>query len=365
VFLVALMAVNLSLSSSEPAAAAERPILRSGVSYGDTLVWMSDARLGAALDDAVATGAKWVRADLSWQNIQYDGPTVYRWSLFDRVLDAASRRGLKVLPVLAYTPPWARKRYCGVPTCAPADPQQFARFAREAVKRYNARGIDVWEIWNEPNINFWMPSPDPAGYTKLLAAASAAIRSINPRAQVILGGLAATDSENGRISQSSFLTAVLRLGAGKMVDGVGYHPYTYPYLPSARTEFLTAWEKMTRGPENLRAIMTRFGVGALPIWLTEVGAPTGGSGTASNGDVGSITYRTTHVTEGRQAEIAADAVRTAAGDPLVGAMFWYSDRDLGNSGTTNENFFGLRRADGSAKPAFQAFRQANESLVQP
>jgi hypothetical protein len=337
--------------------------LKVGISYGDRLVWMSDADLSAALDDAVSLGVGEIRADLSWDDVQHNGRDVRNWKLFDRVVDAAKKRNLTVLPVLAYTPPWARRANCDSPSCAPADPGEFALFAGEAASRYAAKGIHIWEIWNEPNLgSFWMPAPDPAAYNALLQATAKAIRKVDSSAKLVLGGLAAASSSNNGMSQSDFLARVSALGGNRVVDAVGYHPYTYPYLSSARTAFRTPWERMDRGPDSLRSVLSTYGTPDLPIWVTEVGAPTGGPGAASDGTSASIKPSTTHVTEAWQAQIASDTVRTASADPYVAALIWYADRDLSSDRSSNTNFYGLRRADGSTKPAFATFRAAVTGL---
>lgn len=340
-------------------ATAARPALDIGIAYGDTLPFMSDKDLAAALDDAVEVGAKWVRADLSWEDIQPDSPSLYQWDRFDRVVKAARVRGLTVLAVLAYTPPFARSSVCATsPSCAPVDPAAFAAFATKAAARYTPKGVTSWEIWNEPNIDFWEPSPDPVAYTKLLRLTSKAIRQVAPRATLLMGGLAAvaTDPKKHYISQSSFLTAVSKLGGNKLVDAISYHPYTYPYLPSAKTTFGTAFEKISSTTTNLVAILAKYGTPDLPVWITETGAPTNGPGLASDGV--NIPVGTTHVTEGFQASIAADTVSAAAANPHVGAVFWYADRDSGTNRAQRSRFFGLRRLDGTPKPAFAALRLA-------
>ena len=96
----------------------------------------------------------------------------------------------------------------------------------------------------------------------------------------------------------------------------------------------------------------------MPIWITEYGAPTGGPGTASDGSHESIGPTTTHVTEARQAEIASDSVSAAGADPGISALMWYGWRDLGVSQETEENHYGLRRTDGTPKPALAALRAA-------
>ncbi|WP_203815501.1 cellulase family glycosylhydrolase [Paractinoplanes ferrugineus] len=356
------MVLNFVIDNSRATGPATRS-LKLGVSYGDRLVWMSDAELAAALDDAVTLGTGWIRADLSWNNIQHEGPSVRKWKLFDRVVAAARERHLKILPVLAYTPPWARPANCDSPSCGPARPAEFAAFAREAATRYAAKGIHTWEIWNEPNLaTFWLPKPAPAEYNALLQATAKAIRKVDSAAKLVLGGLASLSTRDHNIAQSEFLDQVSALGGNRVVDAIGYHPYTYPYLCSARTTFRTPWEWMDHGPGSLRGVLRAHGTAEMPIWVTEIGAPTGGPGGVSDGTLASIKSGTTHVTEHRQAQIAADAVRTAAADPNVAALVWYADRDPSTDRSSNENFYGLRRADGSAKPAFAAFRAAISGL---
>jgi hypothetical protein len=64
----------------------------------------------------------------------------------------------------------------------------------------------------------------------------------------------------------------------------------------------------------------------------------------------------------QQAIIASDAVATAASDPVIRALFWYTDRDPATPLDSNEAYFGIRRADGSKKAAFDALRDAVKRL---
>ena len=357
-----LLAVNAAAVNSMATSPSVHS-LKVGLSYGDRLVWMSDARLAASLNDAASLGVGWIRAHLPCNYIHNDARDVHDWKFFDRVVDAAAERDLAVLPVLAYTPPWARAAHCDSQSCSPADPREFAAFAEEAAARYAVRGIHTWEIWNEPNLGFfWAPKPSPAAYNALLQATAKAIRKVDSSAKLVLGGLASVATTGNTVSQSDFLAQVSALGGNRVVDAVGYHPYTYPYLSSARTTFHTPWERMESGTKSLRSVLKAGGSPSMPIWVTEIGAPTGGPGTSSDGSLASIKPSTTHVTEERQGQIASDAVRTASTAPHVAALIWYADRDLSTDRSANENFYGLRRTDGSAKPAFAAFRAAIAAL---
>jgi polysaccharide biosynthesis protein PslG len=262
--------------------------------------------------------------------------------------------------VLAYTPPWARGPDCSTEKCRPVDPAAFAAFGAEAAKRYSPRGVHAWEIWNEPNgTGFWAPRPSAHRYNELLTLTAAAIKRADPRSTIILGGLAALPNRDGNIAATTFLAQLGRLNAIQRVDAVGYHPYTYPYLASFQAPWRTPWNMIhSTNPRGLRSVLRQYQRPDLPIWLTEYGAPTHGPGTPSDGSPSSITKHTTHVTEQRQAQIAADAVKAAAQDRAIGALIWYSDRDLGQAVSGNEGFYGLRRSGGSRKPAFEELRRA-------
>jgi polysaccharide biosynthesis protein PslG len=330
-----------------------------GLSYGNTLVRMSPDRLAQTLNDAVALHARWIRADLSWTEVQADGPDTYHWGPFDRVVQAARARGLHLLPILSYTPAWARDPLCTRFTCPPRSAREFARFARTAAARYASLGVHTWEVWNEPNLPVFWPSPNAKRYAALLKATSRAIKVKDSSARVLLGGLAAAAPSwaPGSIDARLFLGRVCAAGACSHINGVAYHPYTYPYLASDRTSWGTAWERIDRTPWSLRSVLDVHGFPHMKIWATEYGAPTGGPGTASDGTPGSMNVFTDHVSEDRQAAIAADAVATAVRSRNVAALFWYTNQDNPQA-NGKEAYFGLRRSDGTRKPAWFSFQHA-------
>jgi hypothetical protein len=222
--------------------------------------------------------------------------------------------------------------------------------------------VHAWEVWNEPNSEgFWQPEPNAHNYAQLLKQVSAAIRGADSSAFVILGGLAAVPTETGKISQTDFLARVSQLGGNRMIDAVAYHPYTYPYLASEHQE-TSAWGRIDATSVSLRSVLGQYGTPNLPIWITEYGAPTNGPGQVSDGTSATISSMTTHVTEVQQARIATDVVVTAASNHGLGALIWYADKDLSDDISSNNNFYGLRRGDGSAKPGFAAFRKTVADL---
>ena len=102
-----------------------------------------------------------------------------------------------------------------------------------------------------------------------------AIRSVEPQAVVLSGGMApALRDTRRRLTPHSFLERLYDTGAMEAIDGVAYHPYSYPELPSVRTGRNGFIDEIGR----LRRIMNAHGAREADIWLTEFGVPTTGGG---------------------------------------------------------------------------------------
>jgi hypothetical protein len=344
----ALSAEAKSTASAKPTAKATstQHTLSFGLAYGDTLLGASDRTIDTALDDAVTLGAHWIRVDLPWESVQPESWDGYDWGQFDEIADAAQDRGLKIDAILDDVPSWARESSCRTNyACPPAEFSQFAAFAAAAATHYAPLGVNTWEVWNEPNIDAWAPGPDPAAYEQLLVDTSKALRAAEPDAFVILGGLAAVidDPKLERMDAFDFLTQVAALGGTKYVNAVGFHPYSLPVLPSQSVNF----QMISSSPQNLVSVLQRYGTPNVSIWLTETGAQVTGAGPDGN-----VTEPAIKTREQQQAAYATNLVQTVAANSYVGADFWYSDQD----DAANNLYFGLRRANGTYRPAFDALK---------
>ena len=118
----------------------------------------------------------WVRLDLDWSEVQPDGPSSYQWANFDRVVSA--RRicaACSVLPILAYTPPWARPAEATSAQWAPADPALFAAVCcRRSAALRTPWCPYVGDLERTKYSRFWAPTPDPTAYVQLLSLAAVA-----------------------------------------------------------------------------------------------------------------------------------------------------------------------------------------------
>ena len=115
---------------------------------------------------------------------------------------------------------------------------------------------------------------------------------------------------------------------------------------------------MSSSPRSFQSVLTSFGFPGMKIWSTEYGAPTNGPGPVATAANPLGVANADHVDEQVQALMASQSVARAKNSPLVAALFWYTQSDSGTDSSNREDFFGLRRADGSAKPAYGALQQA-------
>jgi Beta-galactosidase len=195
-----------------------------------------------------SAGIESVRAWLSWAQVEPDAGE-FDWKSFDGIVETNARGGVTTLPYLFGTPAWAATmddQPCFGSGCMAYAPRTeetrdaYAEFAAAAVRRYGPGGafwgqhraltprpIEVWQIWNEQNLSsFWAPAVDPAGYGELVLAAAPAIRSEDPRAEIVLGGLTGTETNQRRMSTAAFLRRLYAVpGIGAATDGVAVHPY--------------------------------------------------------------------------------------------------------------------------------------------
>jgi hypothetical protein len=222
------------------------------------LMWRSEAEAVAQLDmlDADRLGA--VRFDVSWQNME-PSPGHYMFiDKLDYIVDSARARGLQVILVVIETPGWANNYKS--PWAPPTDPGSYARFVGMLAARYVGQVLG-WEIWNEADLPlFWWPQPDAQAYTRLLLAASAAIRRADPSAYVVAAGPTFGDM--------GFLERMYDAGARGSFDALAVHPYTLTHGPDDTS---TPYYSFTTILDNAHSTLADHGDPDIPIWITELG----------------------------------------------------------------------------------------------
>lgn len=181
--------------------------------------------------------------------------------------------GTRVLVTFGRTPPWAtaddKPSAYGVPgmSSPPRDIQDWRRYVRAMVQRYAGR-IHEYEIWNEANTEpFWTGTT--AQLVDLACAAAQEVRAVDPKAKIV-----APNGTGAYPSRTRFVLDFLKAGGAACVDVVSYHLYTSGSAP----------ESFVQPMLDLRADLKKAGFERFPLWNTESGYLTPGTGANAFGD---------------------------------------------------------------------------------
>ncbi len=318
----------------------EKTILK-GYGFSTSLLELSPAERSQKLDEMKAAGATWVRYDLSWDSVQHGSAARYDWSAYDVPTKDAVAHGFNVLMIIDFTPPWARPANCqSSQLCGPASAEAYAKFAAAATEHFQPLGVRHWEIWNEPNISYrYRPAPNVGTYVAMLKASYTAIKQADASATVIAGVVAPSGTEKGNFTPSEFVSQLYAHGAAGSFDAISSHPYTYPNMPSKSNPY-DAWGQL----QAIHDMMVNHGDSQKKVWITEYSAPTNGPDKPGE-----------KVTEAEQAKMATEAIQLFRKHDWSGPFLWYEFQDSSDDTSSSENFYGLIRADGSHKPAYDAF----------
>jgi hypothetical protein len=228
-------------------------------------------------------GLQLARIDARWQNVEPRPPRrgvhLYTWAHYDRIVQMLASHGLRWLPIVDYSTRWAAAtpgfKFSSV---APAHVRDFVAYARAFAARYGRGGsfwhshpelprlpVTEYEIWNEENSTiFWHEQQDaPERYADLFAAARFAIATVDPRARVIVGGLALVNPPQ-TMDEIDFLERMYlhRPELRGTLAGVALHPY--------QQSLSDTYMRLAK----FRLALDRIDSPSVPIEITEVGWPT-------------------------------------------------------------------------------------------
>ncbi len=127
------------------------------------------ADLGAEARLMRRAGVGSMRVAFYWRDLQpQPGPVA--WAQTDRIVEAAARARVRVLPILVRAPGWAAggdEREGAVPAA-----DQYGAWVGEVVRRYGPSGsfwaenpgvpktpVRQWQVWNEPDITRYLTPP--------------------------------------------------------------------------------------------------------------------------------------------------------------------------------------------------------------
>lgn len=342
------------------------PLTQAGFGFGGLLERELEVMVASGIE-SIRMPVHWSAAQpyRSWRQVPANErsrfedaggvPTDFRD--LDRIVGAASRRGISLLPTVLAAPSWAAK-YPGRFNSPPRIPEAYSRYMGALAHRYGPAGsfwrsnrelrpvpIRSWMVWNEPYLrNYWRDQPFAPAYVRLLAAARRTVKRIDPGAQVMVAGLASF----GRTAWE-YLEDLYRAGAGRGLDAVAAHPFT----------------RRPRGVlgvlRRMRAVMRRHGDARLPLLVTELSWP------SAKGERKKISYPWEETERGQAVKVrrAIELLARHRRELRLQAVYhynWLAPED----GRDSFAWAGLRRlaAPGRAasKPALGALRGAALAL---
>jgi hypothetical protein len=196
-----------------------------------------------------AGGIESLRLPVPWNGVEPE-KGVQNWTGMDEAVALASQAGLRVLPFIYGTPPWLSRDWRRLAVDNAHQRAAWRSFLRAAVARYGPGGefwderapgivtyepaipnpipIREWQIGNEVNF-FYFAYPVSVGrYARLVKLAAPAIRSVDPKAKIILSGLFGEPTARGKrgMDADDFLARLYKVrGIKSRFDGVALHPY--------------------------------------------------------------------------------------------------------------------------------------------
>jgi hypothetical protein len=295
------------------------------------------------LDLIAAAGFKFIRMDFTWAAIETTRGQ-YDFSDYDQLVSDLQARGLRAIFILDYSNPLyegqvAGHRAVGEPvaemdTASPRHPESIAAFARWAAAAavHFKKDHVIWEIFNEPNGNFWKPAPNAQEYSALAVATAQAIRQAQPDATIVGPALAGMDWK--------FLDVFLASGVLTNLDAVSVHPYREPTQPPE-----------TAGPDyaRIRQRIDHFAPpakrGKIPILSGEWGY------SSSRGGVSLSTQA--------QYAVRQQLFNLSEGIPI---SIWYDWKNDGHDPDDGEQNFGTVTETLEPKPAYRAIQEMIKTL---
>ncbi len=274
---LALLAAAAALSL--PCSAQALPPSFFGIAPQTTLTdadasYMAAGRIGS------------IRVPFSWATVQPTRRGGFDWSGIDPVVELAANHGLAVLPFLYNAPRWVVRKPTTLPIDNPRARAAWTAFVSAAVERYGPGGefwterapgqaainyltpifrplpIGVWQVWNEANFFYFAYPVSTRRYARLLKLTHAAIRTADPRGQVLLSGLFGDPDETGKrgIDAARFVDALYRVpGIKASFDAVALHPYAFHV------------EDLEALAEEMRAVLVKHHDRRTGLYITEMG----------------------------------------------------------------------------------------------
>ncbi|MGA9446538.1 MAG: glycosyl hydrolase family 39 [Candidatus Sulfotelmatobacter sp.] len=278
------------------------------------------------------------------------GRPVYNFSYIDQIYDGLLATGVRPFVEIGFMPNQLAASHTLHPfwyrpnVAPPKDWRRWddlvAAFAQHLIDRYGADEVAQWyfEVWNEPNLDFWAGQPKQETYWELYDHTARALKKVNPRLRV--GGPAT--------AQAAWVDAFIRHCAQKQipVDYVSTHVYANDTAQDVfgTQEDIPRDRMVCRAVDKVHSQIKSSPMPNLPLIWSEFNASY-----KNEPDVTDAIY---------MGPWLADTIRRC--DGLVDSMSYWSFSDVfEEQGVVKTPFYGgygLIAEDDIPKPAFNAFK---------
>jgi xylan 1,4-beta-xylosidase len=277
------------------------------------------------------------------------GHPVYNFSYVDQIYDGLLANGVRPFVEISFMPkklalrqdvhPFWYKPIVSPPKDYKKWDDMIRALAQHLVDRYSLDEVAQWyfEVWNEPNIDFWTGDPKQTTYFELYDHTARALKSVSPRLRV--GGPAT--------SSAHWVDAFIQHVAAQNVptDFISSHGYADDTVQDlfGTNEDIPMDDRVCLAIKKVHDQIAASARPGLPLMWTEWNVPSFGPLNARD---------TTYV-----GAALADDIRQC--DGLVNMMsFWTFSDVFEEGGPGREPFdgsFGLIALGGIKKPSYSAF----------
>jgi xylan 1,4-beta-xylosidase len=276
------------------------------------------------------------------------GNPFYNFSYVDQIYDGLLKNGVRPVVEISFMPkklafnpdalhPFWYKQNVSPPKSMEGWDGLMTHFAQHLVDRYGIDEVSQWyfEVWNEPNIDFWNGIPRDKSYFDLYAHTARDLKSVSPRLRV--GGPAT--------AAASWVDEFLKYAADNHVpvDFVSSHGYADDTVENlfGTNEDISMDDRVCRAIGKVRKQIQASAMPKLPLFWTE--------------------WNVQGMNESRDTSFVgpglANTIREC--DGLVDMMSFWTFSDVFEEGgpipKPFEGQFGLRAKGGINKPSYYAF----------
>jgi xylan 1,4-beta-xylosidase len=211
-----IAALGVALCLMLPAAHAEETIVVDAAAPGRPLPHFWEHMFGSgravlSLRDSYRQDMRAVRAVTAFSYVRFhaifhdeiglytedkSGKAQYNFSYIDQIYDGLLANGVRPFVELSFMPGKLastdeRQAFWYKPFSAP--PKDYERwdammtaFAQHLVERYGIDEVSQWyfEVWNEPNLDFWSGTPAQSTYFTLYDHTARSLKAVDPRLRV-------------------------------------------------------------------------------------------------------------------------------------------------------------------------------------